>query len=408
MNVIAGARPPLTSWPLRRAWLTGGFGLGISIMVNFLVPLRAVEVGASLGVVGLIVGVGSIIPAILGAPIGALSDRFGPRRVFRFATAGAALTTGGMAFATHWGVLLAGMVVFGPFRAAAWASSQSYITSIGGPADRARNTSRFSFTTAATRAFNPLMIGAAAEVFGLRSSFFVIAGYGALYFLIASSLADPDPNPIEPTDSEPSAGGRSDALNLLRRPGIQVALLLSFARVWAASVLVAFYPLLLIERGVSTAVAGSVISANAAVGMVATLLVPRLSRRFSMEILTAAGLGLGAIGFGIIPFMTGTAAAYIPSALVGVGEGLSLPLLIAMVSEAAGPQLRGLAIGIRISVNQLAQVSAALLMGAVVGAIGLAAGIPIAGATTAAVTLTATARHVSTDRSRRASQSRAS
>lgn len=392
--IEADKAPPFTGWQLRRAWLAGGFGLGISIMVNFLVPLRAVELGASLGVVGLVVGVGSIIPAVLGAPIGALSDRLGSRQMFRLSTVGATAATAGMAFATHWGVLLAMMVFFGPFRAAGWVSSQSYITSFGNPVDRARNTSRFSFVTAATRASNPLIIGAAAEFLGIRASFLVIAGYGVLYFFLASSLAEPDLE--EHADTEPLAGGRRDAMNLLKRPAIQVALLLSFARVWAAAILVAFYPLLLVERGISMAVAGAIISTNAAVGMLATLLVPLLARRMSKENLTAAGLLIGATGFGIIPFMTGTAAAYIPSALLGVSEGLTLPLLIAIVGEAAGPRFRGLAIGLRVSVNQLAQVSAALIMGSVVGAVGLSAGMPIAAATTAGVTLAAAARHIST------------
>lgn len=390
MSTVDHPADPFSTWQLRRAWLAGGFGLGISIMVNFLVPLRASELGASLGVVGVIVGVGSIVPAVLGAPIGALSDRLGSRRMFQLSTAGATAVTAAMAFATHWGVLLVMMVFFGPFRAAGWVSSQSYITTIGKPTDRARNTSRFSFTTAASRAANPLIIGGTAELFGLRWSFIVIAVYGFLYFALASSLAEPEPH--EETEAEVSAGGPRDALNLLKRPPIQVALLLSFARVWAAAVLVSFYPLLLVERGISKAVAGSVISTNAAVGMLATLLVPRLSRHLSKEALTAVGLFLGAVGFAIIPAMTGTAAAYVPAALVGVGEGLSLPLLIAMIGEAAGPKFRGLAIGIRISVNQLAQVSAALGIGATVGAVGLAAGFPIAGTVTAAMTTIALLR----------------
>lgn len=424
------ARPglgSLTWWQLRRAWLAGGYGLGLNIMINFLAPLRASELGASLFWIGIIVGVPAVGPAVFGFAIGALSDRLGARRTFQLATAGTVATTGAMALAGSWQVLLVLQVLHGPLRAAGWVSSQSYITTLDDdPAHRIRNTSRFAFVTASSRTAMPLVVAAVADWFGLRFAFVAVAVYSALYFLLALSLADRGPaasaeEPEEKVGSgavsserseekaEAGAGGpgtaaspaqagpgrsRRDAVDLLRTPGIQVAFLLSFARVWASSVLVAFYSLLLVERGLSKTVAGLVVSANAGTAMVMTLLVTGLTGAMSKQALTALGLAAGAVGFALVPATAGTALAFVPAVLAGIGEGFSLPLLIAIVGEVAPARLQGMAIGMRIGVNQGAQFTASALMGTVTGAVGLAGGFPVAGAITAAVLAAAMARHL--------------
>lgn len=426
---VGSARPgagSLTWWQLRRAWLAGGYGLGLNIMINFLAPLRASELGASLFWIGIIVGVPAVGPAVFGFAIGALSDRLGARRTFQLATAGTVATTGAMALAGSWQVLLVLQVLHGPLRAAGWVSSQSYITTLDDdPANRIRNTSRFAFVTASSRTAMPLAVAAVADWLGLRFAFVAVAVYSALYFLLALSLADR--GPTAPAEGEgdvesgavssegpeemiaASAGGpgtaagpaqagptrgRRDAVDLLRTPGIQVAFLLSFARVWASSVLVAFYSLLLVERGLSKTVAGLVVSANAGTAMVMTLLVTGLTGAMSKQALTALGLAAGAVGFALVPATAGTALAFVPAVLAGIGEGFSLPLLIAIVGEVAPARLQGMAIGMRIGVNQGAQFTASALMGTVTGAVGLAGGFPVAGAVTAAVLAAAMARHL--------------
>lgn len=403
----------LTWWQLRRAWLAGGYGLGLNIMINFLAPLRASELGASLFWIGIIVGVPAVGPAVFGFAIGAVSDRLGARRTFQLATAGTVVTTGAMALAGSWQMLLVLQVLHGPLRAAGWVSSQSYITAIDDdPDNRIRNTSRFAFVTASSRTAMPLAVAAVADWFGLRFAFVAVAVYSALYFLLALSLADRGPASApeevsaqaeagagpDPDRAETGRGGagrnRRDAVDLLRNPGIQVAFLLSFARVWASSVLVAFYSLLLVQEGLSKTMAGLVVSANAGTAMVMTLLVTRLSHALSKQALTALGLAAGAVGFALVPATGGSVLAFIPAVLVGIGEGFSLPLLIAIVGEVAPARLQGMAIGMRIGVNQGAQFTASTLMGVVTGAVGLAAGFPVAGAVTAAVLAAAMARHV--------------
>ena len=62
---------------------------------------------------------------------------------------------------------------------------------------------------------------------------------------------------------------------------------------------------------------------------------------------------------------------FLPAALVGIGQGLSLPLLVATVSEEAPPDQRGVALGLRMSVNQGASTVAPIIAGGVAAALGI-------------------------------------
>ena len=51
------------------AYLTGGFGLGMSAMIGFLIPLQASRLGASLVVIGLAVSTRSITEGVASVPL---------------------------------------------------------------------------------------------------------------------------------------------------------------------------------------------------------------------------------------------------------------------------------------------------------------------------------------------------
>lgn len=53
-TAFGGAGLPGWYW---LADLTGGFGLALNAMMNFLLPLRAAELGIGIGVIGLVIGV---------------------------------------------------------------------------------------------------------------------------------------------------------------------------------------------------------------------------------------------------------------------------------------------------------------------------------------------------------------
>ena len=161
---------------------------------------------------------------------------------------------------------------------------------------------------------------------------------------------------------------------MLKSRGIQVALLLTFSRLWAASGWRPFYPIFLASHGFAPALIGTVLAANSAVSTVVTLGAGPIGRRIDPVIATAIALALGALGMALSPFVASVPIVYLPALLTGTAAGLSLPLLMATVSTEAPPDQRGVALGLRMSANQAASTTAPIVVGSLVSAFGIVVG----------------------------------
>jgi MFS family permease len=364
----------------RRLWaayLSGAFGLAVGSQANFLVPLRARELGAGFDTIGLIVGAGALAPALFSIAVGAVIDRIGPRRTFLLGTAGSVVI--GLAFVLvtdYWWFLLL-QPLAGIARNVAWVASQGYITSIGEPAERPALTGRFSFFSNVSTMVAPLLCGAAAQVVGFRWALLVPALYAMAFLFVGWLLVEP---PAERDTPRVAQGtGLRSALDLVAVRGIQVVLLLSFTRLWITLVHSSFLPLFLVDKGFDPATIGLV---SATSGFVAAALAPTAgfwTRRTSPEKVAALSLGCGALGILLIPHVAMIPIVFLPSALVGIGGGLSLPLLLSAMANAAPAGRRGVALGLRGMVNQTASTVAPVLVGPIIAALGVAAGFSTGG-----------------------------
>src|SRR4029077_7749813 len=92
-STVGDDPPPvhLSRAQLGLVYLSGSFGFGFQQMAAFLVPLRAHELQAPLDQIGLIVGDGAIVPALLSVWSGELADRFGARRTYIAGTLSSAI-----------------------------------------------------------------------------------------------------------------------------------------------------------------------------------------------------------------------------------------------------------------------------------------------------------------------------
>jgi MFS family permease len=176
-------------------------------------------------------------------------------------------------------------------------------------------------------------------------------------------------------------------------------MILTFVRLAIPSIWQPFVPLLLVSSaGFSAGAAGAVISAAAAVGMVVSLTTGRLSTYASPEALCIVALVSAVAGIMLVPHVLSMPAVFVAAVLIGVGDGLSLPLLIVLVSEAAPPGQRHLAIGARNAVNSLSATLAPLGVAPLVSTLGAVAAFFTAGGVLAA--LLAAAAALSTVRAR--------
>ncbi|MFN0072578.1 MAG: MFS transporter [Chloroflexota bacterium] len=352
-------------------FLACGFPINFLSMVGFLIPLRAHELGAPLELVGVIVGAGAVLGMVLAVPAGALADRMGPRQAFVIGTLLNGLAALGFWLAESYWLILAFQFARGLPHSLSWVASQSYLSTIGDPAERTALAGKFSFASGLGGLISPLVIGTVATFMGFQNSFAVVVLYCLLTVLMGLAL----PDVRSPRgQASTSSGGYAEAATLLRQRGPQVAVLLTFVRLWVGTGWNAFFPIYLAERGFSPAVIGSVVSGSGLVSSVTGLSAHRLARRTSNQVATAAALALGAFGTAISPHVAFIPLVYAPALFQGVGAGFSMPLVLAMLSQEVPASQRGIAMGLRTGANQAGNLVAPVVTGVLIGAFGLPLG----------------------------------
>lgn len=381
------------------AYVIGAFGLSLSAQVYFLVPLRARELGAGIDVIGLILGIGTLAAAASSVTAGGVIDRLGPKRAFLIGAWGTFAASLALALVDGFWWFIAIQPLHGVLRNLGWIASQTYITSFAADEERARLTGWFSLYSNIGMMLGPLLVGIAATVVGFRWALLVPAIYSLLFVLIASPL----PPGRAGSATYRSASDRFDsgmgpALGLLANRGIQVALLLTFSRLWTSQIFSAFLPLFMVENGITPSSAGTVMATS---GFVAALVAPtagKWARRFSPQAAASLGLGCNAVGLILAPHLATLPLIFIVPILMGIGTGLSLPLLITIVTSVVPIQQRGTALGLRAFVNQVAATAAPVTIGPLMTFLGLTLGFMVGGGVAGMLVIAAFARHRSNGR----------
>lgn len=368
------------------AYALGGVGPGSNAMIYFLVPLRASEVGVNLGVIGLLLGAKALTETALGVPLGGFIDRVGPKRAYLIGCVGITLAGIGFMLATTVAALFVLQVVLGATRPLAWVGGQSYVSGMRSPADRGYDTGRFTFAASVGQMVTPLLAGFGVQYLGTRLAFVVVVGLGVSFFLTAVTLPD-----AGRSDSAPGGGnaGFRAAGRLLRLREIKVVLLLTFTRLWIPSVWSAFLPLYLVSVGTAASIAGTAASGMAVAGALTSLFAGRVARFGRPAIVTATALAISCAGVALTPLATGIPSVYLPAAMVGIGQGLSLPMLLVLVSVAVPASQRSLALGLRSGVNQAAATAAPIVIAPIIAVGSLGVGFAVAGGIGAASLVTA-------------------
>jgi len=132
------------------------------------------------------------------------------------------------------------------------------------------------------------------------------------------------------------------------------ALLVSGTTAATLDILTAFLPAWAEERGVSVAVVGWLLGLRAAVTVLVRLSVTWLIARLGRRATFLGALAIGIAGMALLPFV-GAVGGAVAMVLLGMGFGLSQPLTLSWVATLSPPEMRGAAVGLRLSANRLAQ-----------------------------------------------------
>lgn len=368
------------------AYAIGGFGLSMNAVLYLLIPLRADELGANVGVIGLLVGTKALFETVLSVPMGAFMDRVGAKRSIQIGTAGTALIGVGMMAAPSLWMLFVLQVFMGIIRPLGWIGGQSYAAGLRGGKNRSHDAGRFSSVANLGQIISPIVAGALVGWQNPQAGFAMVVALGVIFFLVSLALLDIGRAPA----SADTGSGFGAALGLMKLSRIQTVMFLTFNRLWVPAAWSSFFPLYLVDEGNSPTVAGSVISAMAVVATITSFYTGRIAKLGTPVAVTSVALALGCLGVAVSPVFDTMPMFYLAAALVGVGQGLSLPMLITLMSDAAPPEQRSLALGLRSGVNQAAATVAPIAIGPLIGTAGLVVGFPVAAAIGLAFVLAAT------------------
>lgn len=232
----------------------------------------------------------------------------------------------------------------------------------------------------------------------MGTGLYAAAGWGAVSVLYAGAAAVGALAAAALPAPEGSRGNRSPTSmtaairTMWGVAPVRAVLLSSFVALFVFGVRNSFYPLLLQRQGRSLGAIGLLLSVIGLASLLVRLPLPALLRRVGAERALTASMWLMVVPMTLTPWL-GTMWALVPAAVaIGCGLGVNPPVTVELMAVHTSAQERGLAMGLRVSSNRLAQLVQPVLFGAVAAAAGTPAAFAAGGVVLGAVALAARQR----------------
>lgn len=160
---------------------------------------------------------------------------------------------------------------------------------------------------------------------------------------------------------------------VLRIPSMPHAMIASLTVLTTIDLLAVYLPAYGEARGLSVRTVGLLLAVRAAASMASRLLMLPLIQLLGRRWLLFGSILMPAVALGLLPITDSVAVLYVAMAVAGFGLGLGQPITLAWVADRAPADIRGTALGVRLSGNRLGQMVLPLAVGAIAGASGLGA-----------------------------------
>ena len=359
---------------------------------HVVVPLwAAVELDASLFMVGVIIASRQLLPVTMSIHGGALLDRYGPRSVIMVLGAlGACSTVLVPFFPFIWATILL-QVVIGFCETTNWIGVQSAVgTLMQGNAIYA---GRMTASARTGGFFGPLLIGVAYETGGPVGGFVCFGAWalcgaiGAMFLPrhnanarawgvsftaeASSESIAADASADERKGVLPSRSDYREAFRLLVIPAVALVIAATFMRQTGSGMQASFYGVWLKDLGYTAATIGLLIGIGNGVSALAALSIGPLSRRLADYWLLILSVGAAILGVAATPLFDEFILLALAIGIRGAGQGLNLPLMMSIASRSVAPRLQGRAAALRISFNRLGGLLFPIIMGSLAEFIGL-------------------------------------
>jgi MFS family permease len=352
--------------------LTQASSVGVRLMVSY----RALDEGTDPLFLGMLAA-SFAVPALCTAlPAGRLADRVG----------GSAVTLAGLLIAA---LGIAAMLLLpgkGPLLACSAAVGLGHLLAMVG---QQASVAHATATTGSDNAFGALAAAASlGQLVGPLAATWVASltqagrgpnpdtSAGLVLCLALSVLAMPGYLWMHRSDRTlarnrlPNGHVSADMRVLVSSRGLWRLLAVSGAVLVTVDLMYAFVPMWAVEQNISAAAVGALLALRAAVSVVSRVGLGRLTRRFGRKPLLIVSIAAAATSLLALP-MVGIFGAAVAMIGLGLGLGIPQPLTMSWVVSLTKPSLHGAALGLRMTVNQLAQISLPLGVGAIAAPLGV-------------------------------------
>ena len=338
---------------------------------RILVSLFAIELGAPQYMIGVMIALYALFPAMLAVYAGRLSDRIGPRWPMIGGTAGAVIGLLIPFLAPGLLALCLSALVFGISFVFYHVTVQSMLGAISSDATRTRNFSNYSLMIAAGGSLGPLGAGFSIDHFGFGSTYLYLALLALIpLVLLATSRALRDTSIPAAAKSDAPAETRATG-DLLRHKPLRSPLIGSTAILTGTDLFEFYMPIYGHSIGLSASECGFVLSTMGVAAFVVRIVMPWLSRRIGEAPLLAWSLFLGAGAFLVFPLFKNMLVLTIFAFLLGLSLGCGQPLSTILI-YARSPQGRtGEALGLRLAINNATHVIIPLAAGSIGSVFGV-------------------------------------
>ena len=315
---------------------------------HLLIPvmsLYAKELGAGIGIAGVIVGLYSIINTPANVLLGRLIDRIGHKLPLIVGLVGDALSMFLYSVCRLPVHLALVRVLHGASGGLVGPATMSAMSDYSNRAQRGR-----------TMAFYGMAIAAATLVGNFAGAFIVkLRNYETLFWIgaaimitgvVLSQLLPKDGKKERLVTENQSAGGFNKVKDLLRRRGLIVAYCSIFAQYFTFGGVVTLLPFHVESLGMEAFHVYMLLATFAIMFIIVQFPSGTLSDKVGRQMPTAIGLGLGIISLVILPSQVTFLLLATVMALYGIAYGILFPSISALVADHTQPEERGMATGI--------------------------------------------------------------
>ena len=337
------------------------------------IPVWLWTLGVPDWLIGISIGCRHIGPMLFAIHGGALIDRLGARRVMIFLALVGAIVPLLYPIQPFIWLIIIFQIVSGLADALNWVGAQTYVSRVmkGDP----KYTGRMSFCTRLGLLTGPACSGFAMDYFGPWGGFGCISIW-SMGILFSVLFLPPDLD--QGTDYKKLENGKlfsasqilprfSDYLatfKLLIMPAILFVMAMAFLRLIGGGVQASFFSVHLKDIGISATTIGVLISINGAFGLIGSLATAPILRFIKPHTTLLIMVIVSIACIAITPIL-GNSLDFLLLFSGGRGFALaaSLVILISMIAQYTSPEMQGKAMGLRVTVNQMAWFVAPIIMG---------------------------------------------